>query len=37
MKNRYIEEQIMRAIKQYEAVAKIDDICRDMGISPGTI
>jgi 3-hydroxyacyl-CoA dehydrogenase len=36
MKKRYTEEQIIRAIKQHEAGAKVDDICRDMGISQGT-
>ncbi|WP_420378216.1 transposase [Vibrio scophthalmi] len=36
MKKRYTEEQIIKAIKQHEAGAKVDDICRDMGISSGT-
>lgn len=36
MKKCYSEEQIIKAIKQHEAGAKVDDICRDMGISPGT-
>ena len=36
MKKRYTEEQIIRAIKQHEARAKVDDICRDMGVSTGT-
>lgn len=36
MKKRYSEEQIIKAIKQHEAGAKVDDICRDMGISSGT-
>ena len=36
MKKRYTEEQIIRAIKQHEAGSKVDDICRDMGISQGT-
>ncbi len=31
MKKRYTEEQI-----QHEAGAKVDDICREMGISTGT-
>ena len=35
MKKRYTEEQIIKAIKQHEAGAKVDDICRDMGISSG--
>jgi len=35
MKKRYSEEQI-GAIKQHESGAKVDDICRDMGISVGT-
>lgn len=36
MKKRYTEEQIIRAIKQHEAGAQVDGICRDMGISQGT-
>jgi len=36
MKKRYSEEQIIRAIKQHEAGAKVDDLCRDLGISSGT-
>jgi putative transposase len=36
MKKRYTEEQIIKVIKQHEAGAKVDDICRDMGISTGT-
>lgn len=36
MKKRYTEEQIIRAIKQHEAGVKVDDLCRDMGISQGT-
>ncbi len=36
MKKRYTEEQIIRAIKQNEAGTKVDDICRDLGISTGT-
>ena len=37
MKNkRYSAEQIIRAIKQHEAGAKVEDICREMGISSGT-
>ena len=36
MKKRYTEEQIIRAIKQHEAGAKVDGICREMGISTGT-
>ena len=35
MKKRYTEEQIIKAIKQHEAGAKVDDICRDMGVSVG--
>ena len=33
---RYSEEQIIRAIKQHEAGAKVEDICSEMGISGGT-
>ena len=36
MKKRYSEEQIIKAIKRHEAGTKVDDICRDMGISSGT-
>ena len=36
MKKRYTEEQIIKAIKQHEAGAKVDDICHEMGISTGT-
>jgi len=36
MKKRYTEEQIIKAIKQHEAGAKVDDICREYGISNGT-
>ena len=33
---RYSEEQIIKAIKEHEAGAKVDDICRSMGISNAT-
>ena len=36
MKKRYTEEQIIKAIKQHEAGAKVDDIVRDLNISKGT-
>lgn len=36
MKKRYNEGQIIKAIKQHEAGAKVDDICREMSISSGT-
>ncbi|HSG03265.1 MAG TPA: IS3 family transposase [Marinobacterium sp.] len=36
MKKRYSEEQIIKAIKEHEAGAKVDDICRQLGISSGT-
>jgi len=36
MKKRYTEEQIIKAIKQHEAGAKVDAICRDLGVSVGT-
>ncbi len=32
MKKRYSEEQIIKAIKQQDARANVDDICRDMSI-----
>jgi len=36
MKKRYTEEQMIKAIKQNEAGSKVDDICRDLGISSAT-
>jgi len=36
MKKRYTDEQIIRAIKEHEAGTKVEDICRDLGISNGT-
>ena len=36
MKKRYTDEQIIKAIKEHEARAKVDDICRDLGTSNGT-
>lgn len=36
MKKRYTEEQIIKAIKQHEAGTKVEDLCREMGISVGT-
>ena len=36
MKKRFTEEQIIKAIKQHEAGAKVDDLCRELGISAGT-
>ena len=36
MKKRYSEEQIITAIKEHGAGAKVDDICRRLGISSGT-
>jgi len=35
-KTRYTEEQIIGAIKQHEASAKVEDICRKLSISTGT-
>lgn len=35
-KTRYTEEQIIGAIKQREAGAKVEDICRKLSISTGT-
>ncbi len=34
-KKRYSEEQIIGAIKQHELGVKVDDICRQFGISTG--
>ena len=36
MKKRYTEEQIIGALKEYEAGSKVDDLCRRLGISTGT-
>lgn len=36
MKKRYSEEQIIKAIKEHEAGAKVDDICRKLNVSNGT-
>ena len=30
------EEQISKAIKEHEAGTKVDDLCRQLGISSGT-
>ena len=35
MKKRFTEEQIIGAIKEHEAGAKAEDICRRLGISHG--
>jgi len=35
-KKRYTDEQIIKAIKRHEAGTKVEDICRDLGISTGT-
>ena len=36
MKKRYTDEQIIKAIKKHEAGAKVEGICRDLGVSNGT-
>ena len=36
MRKRYTEEQIIKAIKDHETEAKVDDICRKLSISSGT-
>ena len=36
MKKRFTEEQIIKAIKDHEAGAKVDDICRKLVVSTGT-
>lgn len=36
MKKRYSEEQIIKSIKEHEAGAKVEDICRELSISSGT-
>ncbi len=35
-KNRYSEEQIIRALKRNESGLSVDDVCRELGISTGT-
>ena len=36
MKKRYTEEQIIGAIREHEAGAQVEDICRSLSISSGT-
>ena len=36
MKKRYSEEQIIKALHQHENGAKVDELCRQLGISSGT-
>ena len=36
MKKRFSEEHIIKAIKQQEAGTKVDERCRQLGISNGT-
>lgn len=36
MKKRFTEEQIIKAIKRHEAGAKVDELCRELGISADT-
>lgn len=36
MKKRFTEEQIIKAIKRHESGTKVDDLCRELGISAGT-
>jgi len=36
MKKRFTEAQIIKMIKRHEAGAKVDDLCRELGISSGT-
>lgn len=36
MKKTLHEEQIIKAIKRHESEIKVDDLCREMGISSGT-
>ena len=35
-RSRFTEEQIIGAIKRHEGGAKVEEICREMGISPAT-
>ena len=36
MKKRYTEEKFIKAIKQNEAGVKVDELCRELGISSAT-
>ena len=36
MKKRFTQEQIIGAIKSYEAGRTVEDICRELGIAHGT-
>lgn len=36
MKKRYSEEQIIKAIKEHESGAKLEDIYHKLGVSTGT-
>lgn len=36
MKKRYTQEQVINAIKNYEAGIKVQDLCAQLGISIGT-
>ncbi len=35
-KKRYTEEQTIGAIKQHESGVKVDDLCRQLGVSNGS-
>lgn len=35
-KKRFTEEQIIGAIKRHESGIKVEELCREMGISNGT-
>ena len=34
--SRFTEEQIVRALKEYESGRKVPDVCRELSISEGT-
>lgn len=36
-KSRFTESQIVKALKEYEAGKKIDDLCRELGVNKNTI
>ena len=36
-KKRFTEEQIIGAIKRHESGIKVEELCREMGISNGTL
>lgn len=35
-KSKFTESQIAKALKEYEGGRKVDDLCRELGITPAT-